>query len=80
MKLLVLYYQEQRNRKPRTDSDERSENTSSDKSKCSDEPLNHSQKSPKKKRGKNKKVAGRKAIWKESNIDDMIMIDIYNSQ
>jgi hypothetical protein len=25
-------------------------------------------------------VAGRKAIWKESNIDDMIMIDIYNSQ
>ena len=71
---VISDYQEQRNKKPRTELDERSENTSSDESKSSDVPLDHSRKSPKKKRGKNKKVAGRKAIWKESNIDDMIDI------
>jgi hypothetical protein len=64
MKLLVSYYQEQRNRKPRTDSDERSENTSSDKSKCSDEPLNHSRKSPKKKKRK-KQESG----WQKGNME-----------
>ncbi|CAB3983347.1 Hypothetical predicted protein [Paramuricea clavata] len=55
---VISDYQEQRNKKPQTESDEHSENTSSDESKSSDVPLDHSWKSPKKKRGK-KQESGR---------------------
>jgi sRNA-binding protein len=38
---VISDYQEQRNKKPQTESDERSENTNSDESKSSDVPLDH---------------------------------------
>jgi hypothetical protein len=68
-------------KKPRVESNDSSTGTSSDESDSADSLLNQRQSTPKnstkkrrKGKGKEKKVAGRKAVWKEANIDDMIDI------
>ena len=79
---IIENYQEQPpDKKPRTEINEYSTDTvsSDEESESSDSQVHQRQKTPnnsKKKRakGKSKKVAGRKAIWKEANIDDMIDI------
>ena len=75
---VILDYQ-QGSKKSRAESDEQidhSEGTSSGESDNSDIPLSHTRKSSQKLRGKGKgkKAAGRKAVWKERHIDDMIDI------
>ncbi len=66
-------------KKPCAESNEYSTDTSNDESESSDLLLNQRQKTSnnsknKKGNGKEKKVVGRKAVWKDANIDDMIDI------